>query len=80
MTRATEVFWTIGGPLFTKGDVDAPFYKLREQLMATGQVIEFPTPELRTIDRLKAKAQARGGKPSQRRDVALRPKKSAFRR
>ncbi|CAK1363848.1 unnamed protein product [Cercospora beticola] len=83
MTRATEVFWMIGGPLLRKNyedDEEAPFYKLRQQLAATGQVIDFPTPKLRTIDRLKAKAKARDGEPAQRRDVALRPKQPAFRR
>ncbi|KAM3419972.1 hypothetical protein BST61_g3288 [Cercospora zeina] len=84
MTRAKEVFWMIGGSLLSKrneADEAAPFYRLREYLMQTGQVIDFPTPALRTIDRLAAKAkqpEPRGGGPSQPRDIVLRPKKMAF--
>ncbi|KAF2217999.1 hypothetical protein CERZMDRAFT_92626 [Cercospora zeae-maydis SCOH1-5] len=59
-------------------DEDAPFYKLRQQLVETGQVIDFSRPGLKTIDRLTAKAEPRGDAPSHSRDVVLRSRQVAF--
>ncbi|PPJ54571.1 hypothetical protein CBER1_06638 [Cercospora berteroae] len=83
MTRATEVFWMIGGSLLPMGnfaDEDAPFYQLREQLMSTGQVIQCATPKLNTINRLITPPQGHGAASPQNRDLVPISSNLAFRR
>ena len=59
MTRATEIFWVIGGDLYPKGNElreSSPFTNLKGYLSVNGQVTHFARPDDTTIARLRRKA------------------------